>query len=163
MAKKARQKKGLKPVVVVPHELTEDEQNHAKRLDWEVNHEAITTAFYSILVKKKRMPTYTEIAAQIGLSTKTIARHFEDPEILESARVKLRALRDRALITVAVKAISGKSVWWSKLFLDATEGEFVTKKMDVKSGGQPIAPSHSMTDEQFQTMMTALNANAPTT
>lgn len=106
------------------------------------------------------MPTYTEIAGLTDLSTKTIQRHFEDPQILYASSVKLRALRDKAMLTVAIKAVGGKSVAWAKLFLEATEAELVTKKLDVSSGGHPLS-KHTLTDDQFSSLLKNLNEKAP--
>lgn len=145
-----------KPVKTKPDELDSDDQ---RRMDWEVNHESISTAFYDAVLKKKKMPTYTDLARITNLSLKTIQRHFEDPEILNQSRSKVRALRDKALLTVAIKAISGSNVQWARLFLETTEAEFVTKKVDVKSDGKALAKSvgPQLSNAQFAKLLTAIN------
>lgn len=149
-----------KPVDGMTAEEIAEEQDHKRRMDWDGNHVVISEAFFSLVLKTKKMPTYKQIADQAGLSTKTIQRHFDDPQILTAGSAKLRALRDNVMMAVAIKAMTGKSVWWAKLFLEATEGELITKKIDVQSGGQPInnANRHSLTDDQFAELLKNLNA-----
>lgn len=93
-----------------------------RRLDWEVNHELISQAFFDLVAKEKKFPSHVSIAKATGLSIETIKRHLNDEEAFEEMNKKLRAIKDRALMTLAAKAMKGESVQWMRLFFDVVDG-----------------------------------------
>ena len=92
-----------------------------RRTDWEINNELISEAFFSAVVRKKKFPTYESLARQLKLDEKTIRRHLQDDEMFQDLKVKLRALKNKALLTLAIKAIKGDSHHWSRLFFEVTD------------------------------------------
>lgn len=119
MAKAKRQptKKPLRKRIAKPA-ITEDEK---KRRDWEMNNELISEAFFTAVVKNRKFPTYEGLAKTLGLNEKTVRRHLQDEEMFEDLKVKLRALKNKALLTLAIKAIKGDSHHWSRLFFEVTD------------------------------------------
>lgn len=97
---------------------TEDDK---KRRDWEINNELISEAFFTSVLKNKKFPTYTALAKQLGMNECTIRRHLKDEAMFDELKIKLRALKNKALLTVAINAIKGKDVNWAKLFFEVTD------------------------------------------
>jgi predicted transcriptional regulator len=101
---------------------TESKAAKAKRnKDWEVNNELISEAFFNSILKNKKFPTYSAIAKQLNLSEKTVRRHLQDDEMFEDLKVKMRAIKNKALLTLGMKAIKGDNVNWTRLFFEVTD------------------------------------------
>lgn len=128
--------KKAKPVV----KETEEEKI---RKDWEANHELISEAFFAAVLSKKKLPSYEYLAKQTKLSSKTIMRHLKDGDMFEDMKIKLNALKDKALLTLAVKAINGDSHHWARLFFEVTE-EVKTKdnNITIYVNGKPVGATH---------------------
>jgi hypothetical protein len=92
-----------------------------KRRDWEIHNDLISEAFFTSILKNKKFPTYQSIANQLDLDVKTVQRHLKDDEMFEDLKVKLNALKSKALLTLAMKAIKGDSHHWTRLFFEVTE------------------------------------------
>ena len=86
-----------------------------------MNNELISEAFFTAVVKNRKFPTYEGLAKTLGLNEKTVRRHLQDEEMFEDLKVKLRALKNKALLTLAIKAIKGDSHHWSRLFFEVTD------------------------------------------
>lgn len=125
MAKSARPKS--KPAKRPPD--AEESEEDRKRRDWEINNELISEEFYSHVLKYKKFPTYSALAKKLNLNEKTIRRHLAEAEMFDDLKVKLRALKNKALLTLAVKAMKGDNVNWSRLFFEVTED---VKKQEEK-------------------------------
>lgn len=104
-----------------PIKQREEDAEEKKRKDWEINNELISEAFFSSILKDKKFPSYTALAKKLNLNEKTVRRHFQEHEMFEDLKIKLRALKDKALLTLAVKAIKGDSHHWSRLFFEVTD------------------------------------------
>lgn len=117
MGKAAKRKTPIRKKNSQPIESAEDK----KRKDWEINNELISEAFFSSVLKNKKFPTYTALAKQLGMNECTIRRHLKDEDMFDELKVKLRALKNKALLTVAIKAIKGDDVNWAKLFFEVTD------------------------------------------
>ena len=89
--------------------------------DWEVNNELISEAFFKSILKNKKFPTYQAIARELNLSEKTVRRHLQDTDMFEDLKVKMRAIKNKAMLTLAVKAIKGESHHWTRLFFEVTD------------------------------------------
>ena len=116
----AKPKKQVKKIIK-PKPLTKEEKEEKKRADWEMNNELISEAFFSSILKNKRFPTYTGIARQLGLDEKTIRRHLQDEGMFEDLKLKMRAIKNKALLTLSMKAIKGDSHHWTRLFFEVTD------------------------------------------
>jgi hypothetical protein len=92
-----------------------------KSREWEINNELISEAFFTSILKNKKFPTYQSIATQLHLSVKTVQRHLQEDEMFEDLKTKLKALKNKALLTLALKAIKGDSHHWSRLFFEVTD------------------------------------------
>lgn len=92
-----------------------------KNNDWEMNNELISEAFFNSIIKNKKFPTYAGIARQLGLNEKTVRRHLSETGMFEDLKIKMNALKDKALLTLAIKAIKGDSHHWTRLFFEVTE------------------------------------------
>jgi hypothetical protein len=100
----------------LPKETPEEVEFRKRQSSWEVNQELISTAYFKYILKNKKYPTYTKLAAELKLSERTIRRHLQDTDIFGDMKLKLSALREQSLLAIGIKAIQGKSVAWSKLF-----------------------------------------------
>jgi predicted transcriptional regulator len=98
--------------------------------DWEVNNELISDAFFNSILKNKKFPTYAAIAKQLGLNEKTVRRHLQDEEMFEDLKVKMRAIKNKALLTLGMKAIKGDNVNWTRLFFEVTD-EIKSKENNI--------------------------------
>lgn len=129
MAKAIKKKSVIKkgPVKRKKPSETADEK---KRREWEINNELISEEFFSSVLKNKKFPTYQSIATKLGLNEKTVRRHLQDDEMFQDLKIKLRALKNKALLTLAIKAIKGDSHQWSRLFFEVTDE---VKKTDDKN------------------------------
>lgn len=118
-------------------------KNDKRKVDWEHNNEIISEAFFSLVLQKKKYPTYKAIAEKTGLSIKTVERHLKDSDMFEDLKIKMRALKDKALLTLAVKAIKGESHHWSRLFFEVMD-EVKAKDTDINItiNGKPIRAQH---------------------
>jgi hypothetical protein len=92
-----------------------------RRKDWETNNELISEAFFTAVVTHKKFPTYESLAKKLKLDERTVRRHLGDDEMFQDLKVKLRALKNKALLTLAIKAIKGDSHHWSRLFFEVTD------------------------------------------
>ena len=92
-----------------------------RKKDWEVNNELISEAFFKSILKNKKFPTYQAIARELNLSEKTVRRHLHDTDMFEDLKVKMRAIKNKAMLTLAVKAIKGESHHWTRLFFEVTD------------------------------------------
>ena len=92
-----------------------------RKKDWEVNNELISEAFFKSILKNKKFPTYQAIARELNLSEKTVRRHLQDTDMFEDLKVKMRAIKNKAMLTLAVKAIKGESHHWTRLFFEVTD------------------------------------------
>lgn len=129
---KVKKKKVIPKAKLIPDEelpedqITEDEKQlraeEKKRADWEFNNEAISAAFLDMCLTSKKFPTYAAIAKRCNISERTVRRHFEKASILGDQTQKLQVLRDRSLLTIAVKAIKGDNVHWNRLFHEIIDG-----------------------------------------
>lgn len=115
-----KKKKTIKSIVKNPPEEVESFEKRQKQ--WEVNHELICEAFFSYVLKYKKYPTYTKLAKQTNLNEKTIRRHLQDTDTFGDLKLKLKAMSERSLITIGIKAVKGESVAWSKLFHEIVDG-----------------------------------------
>lgn len=122
-------KKTIKSVVQNPPE--EDEVFEKRQKDWEVNHELICEAFFSFVLKNKKYPTYATLAKQTNLNERTIRRHLQDTDIFGDLKLKLKAMSERSLITIGIKAVKGESVAWSKLFHEIVDGVGGEKEQSI--------------------------------
>jgi predicted transcriptional regulator len=125
MAKAAKPRKKPQPKQTA-EELAKEKRNK----DWEVNNELISEAFFTSILKNKKFPTYAAIAKQLGLNEKTVRRHLQDDEMFEDLKVKMRAIKNKALLTLAVKAIKGDSHHWTRLFFEVTD-EIKSKENNI--------------------------------
>ena len=89
--------------------------------DWEVNNELISEAFFKSILKNKKFPTYAAIGKELKLSEKTVRRHLQDDEMFEDLKIKMRSIKNKALMTLAMKAIKGESHHWTRLFFEVTD------------------------------------------
>jgi AcrR family transcriptional regulator len=138
MAKAARTKK--KPTSKKAIEA----KGAAKRnRDWEVNNELISEAFFNSILKNKKFPTYAAIAKQLGMNERTVRRHLQDEEMFEDLKVKMRAIKNKALLTLAMKAIKGDSHHWTRLFFEVTD-EIKNKDSNITIfiNGKPAGASN---------------------
>lgn len=102
-----------------------------KRSDWEINNELISDAFFKEVITHKKFPTYAKIAKITNLNPKTVERHLrgyiddngKERTIFEDLKVKMAALKDKVMFTLAIKAIEGKDPQWMKLFFEVTTEE----------------------------------------
>lgn len=111
-AKKKAAKKKSKPSVSAEEK---------RRADWEINNELISEAFFTAVVRHRKFPTYQALANKLKLDEKTVRRHLSDDEMFQDLKIKLRALKNKAMLTLAVKAIKGESHHWSRLFFEVTD------------------------------------------
>lgn len=98
-----------------------DEEDDKRRSDWEVNNELISQEFFTSILRNKKFPTYVALAKKLKMDERTVRRHFQDNDMFEDLKIKLRALKDKALLTLAVKAVKGESHHWSRLFFEVTD------------------------------------------
>jgi len=113
---KAKPKKTVKP-----KPLTAAEKEEKKRSDWEINNELISEAFFNSILKNKKFPTYAGIGKQLSLDEKTIRRHLQEEDMFEDLKIKMRAIKNKALLTLSMKAIKGESHHWTRLFFEVTD------------------------------------------
>ena len=73
-------------------------------------------------LKGKKFPSYAQIAKEVNLDERTVRRHFEQAKSLGDQTQKIQVLRDRSLLTIAVKAIKGEGVEWNRLLHQITDG-----------------------------------------
>lgn len=118
-AKKAAKKKVVKkPVKKAAPKQSKQTPEEKRRAEWEVNNQLISEAFFASVLKNKKFPTYISIAKTVKLDEKTVRRHLQDTNMFEDLLIKMRALKDKALLTLAIKAIKGDSHHWTKLFFE---------------------------------------------
>lgn len=103
-----------------PAEAEEKKQEKRNR-QWEINNELISDAFFKSILANKKFPTYQAIATKLGLDEKTVRRHLQETEMFEDIKLKMKALKDKAMLTLAVKAIKGESHHWTRLFFEVTD------------------------------------------
>lgn len=104
-----------------PKRLTAAQKEEKKRSDWEINNELISEAFFNSILKNKKFPTYAGIARHLNLDEKTIRRHLHEEDMFEDLKVKMRAIKNKALLTLSMKAIKGDSHHWTRLFFEVTD------------------------------------------
>jgi len=92
-----------------------------RRREWEINNELISEAFFKSILENKKFPTYESIAQKLKINERTVRRHLQENEMFEDLKLKLRALKNKALLTLAVKAIKGESHHWTRLFFEVTD------------------------------------------
>ena len=111
-----------------------------RRRDWELRDELISSAFFNYVLKHKKIPTYVSLAKQLQMSERTIRRHLQESEAMDDMQLKLRALRNRALLTVGIKAIKGDNVNWARLFLEMTadDKENEGNVIHINIGGKAV-------------------------
>lgn len=114
--KKAIQKRGTKG-----RANSKDDSDKKFRADWEMNNELISEAFFNYVLRQKKFPTYAQIAKAVNLNEKTVRRHFTETDMFQDMKSKLNALKNKALMTLAMKAIKGESHHWSRLFFEVTD------------------------------------------
>lgn len=110
---------------------------------WEINNDLISDAFFKAILANKKFPTYQAIATKIGLDEKTVRRHLQETEMFQDIKDKMKALKDKALLTLAVKAIKGESHHWTRLFFEVTD-EIKGKdtNMTIIINGKPAGASN---------------------
>lgn len=122
--KSVKKTAALKETPAKKEEFTAEEK---RRMDWEVNNDLISSKFLKLVLATKKFPTYKRLATELNISVKTVQRHFDDEEMFDELRKKMRILREKAYLTLAVKAMQGKSHQWSRLFFEVTD-EIKTKE-----------------------------------
>lgn len=100
---------------------SQSDKKEKKRRDWEVNNELIGDAFFEYIFKYKKFPTYEGLGRTLKLDEKTIRRHLNEDAMFEDLKVKMRALKSKALITLGIKAMKGDSHHWTRLFFEVTD------------------------------------------
>lgn len=119
----------------------EEAEAEKRNKDWEINNELISEAFFKSILKNKKFPTYQSIAEELGLNEKTVRRHLQDDEMFEDLKIKMRAIKNKALLTLGIKAIKGDSHHWTRLFFEVTD-EIKSKDSNITifiNGKQPGA------------------------
>lgn len=111
----------------------EQELEHKRRIDWQLNNDVIGQAFFQHILKNKKFPTYTALARATRFNERTIRRHFENSDILGDQELMMKSLRDKSLMTIAVKAMQGKSVVWNRLFHEIVDGLGSKKQIELST------------------------------
>lgn len=113
---------------------------YATRIDWDHNQQIISSVFFKIVMREKKMPTCSEIARLTGLSYKTIQRHLQTPSFKRNTE-KLRAIQDKMMILFAQQVVESKNHSMWDLYFELTEKDFV-KNRRIEFGdkdGQPLS------------------------
>ena len=150
VVKKTTKKKSVTTKTVAPP-MSEDEK---RRADWEVNNELISEAFFTSILRNKKFPTYQSIADKLGLDVKTVQRHLKDDEMFDELKIKMRALSNKAFLTLGIKAMQGTSHHWSRLFfevMDEVKGKDQTPVVVNNNGG--------MSDNQFSQLLNTIRGS----
>lgn len=111
-------------------------KNKRKR-DYRINDEMISQKFADLLLKGQKMPTYAEIAKELGVSSKTIERHIKDMNF-DKRFSKFKSVSDRVVMNIFKQAATGKNHHFARLWLELMEGLGQNKKIDVTTKGESI-------------------------
>lgn len=125
-----------------------------RRIDWENNDIAISSAVYQLLDKNKKFPTTQAIADATNLTWLTVKKHLDEFDF-ESVKQRFRAANERVMINLLKQAATGKEASMIKLWFEVTEGLGNKKALDVTSGGKPLpAP---VTQEELALLRKEIN------
>lgn len=117
------------------------------RMDWEVNDQLICDKFFELMMLKKKMPTYVEIAEAIGCNEKTVERHVNDISF-EDRFKKFRLASDKVIINLLKNAAIGKNDKMIRLWLERFEGLGEKKLIDITTQGKSIRPMVVITQDE---------------
>lgn len=127
-----------------------------RRADWEHHNELIYSAFITIATNNKRYPKLKEIAAQTGLSIKTIHLHLQESNF-DQLKKKYAIFTEAALFKLATLAASGKSKDYMELFFRIVHGVGEKQQLDITSGGKRIGnfDMSALSDEEILAIKSA--------
>lgn len=128
----------------------------AHRKDWEHNQEIIGAAFFSVVEKKKKMPTTIELSRATGLSISSIDRHLKMPTFKKNCD-KLRAIQDQMLVQFANKVMKSSNPAMWELYFELTEREYVkNRRVEVTGKDGEVLPGITIAPPPW-----LLNASQP--
>lgn len=134
--------KAIKPVKkavrkTAPREkLTPEEK---KRADWERYDAIISSVFCDLLLKRKKLPSYVEIARQTKLSVRTVERHLQEGDYQQIIK-KFRAGNERVLTNLFTKAISTDNHNIIKLWFEVVNDMSTKQDVQVSVKDAPLTP-----------------------
>lgn len=120
----------------------------SKRKDAVVNDELISAKFSELLIKNQKMPSYAEIARELGLSEKTVQRHITGIDFNQRF-AKFKAVSDKVITNLFKQAATGKNPQHIRLWLELIEGLGEKKKLEITEVKAPeiIAPGDEPTQD----------------
>lgn len=105
------------------------------RRDKEYNLSIISAAYSELLVEKKKIPSYPDIAKRCNLSVSTVERHLKDFNF-EDYMVKFRTGSEVVMLNLFRQAATGNSEKMIRLYLESVK--LLKRKLDITSNGKQI-------------------------
>lgn len=120
-----------------------------RRRDWQSLQQKIAEVFIRLYRENQRQPTNAELAKEVGISERTIARHLATIDVADyfsKQRSVLAMMAPNVMMAIYNSALKG-SAKAQKLIL-----QIVFEWAEPKSFEQPVTDKPELTDEDIQNM-----------
>lgn len=112
--------------------------NSRRRQDWKNNDQLITDKFVELMMRKQKVPSYEDIARELKMDVTTVKRHVYEISF-EDRFKKLRLASEKVMMNLLKQAATGKNHQIIRIWMELFEGLGEKKKVDLTSGGKPLA------------------------
>lgn len=102
-----------------------------RRRDYQVNDVLVSSKFCELLLKHQKMPAYSEVAKELGVSAKTVERHVKMLDVSDRF-AKYRTISDKVVLNLFKQAATGTNAHCIRLWLEFIEGMGNKKKVEIE-------------------------------